>query len=51
MTEAALDVRHVPFMGDTLIAARDENGVIWVGVRWMAQGIGLNETRVRREKR
>lgn len=51
MTEAALDVRHVSFMGDTLIAARDENGVIWVGVRWMAQGIGLNETRVRRERK
>ena len=36
-----LEVKHVDFMGADLVAAKDENGTIWAGVRWMCDGIGL----------
>ena len=29
-------------MGAELMAARDKDGVIWGGVRWMCDGIGLS---------
>lgn len=37
-----LEVRKVPFMGTELMAARDNAGQIWAGVRWMCDGIGLS---------
>ncbi len=37
-----LEVRKVPFMGKELMAARDNNGQIWAGVRWMCNGLGLS---------
>ena len=37
-----LEVRKVPFMGTELMAARDNDGQIWAGVRWMCDGIGLS---------
>lgn len=39
-----LEVRKVPFMGTELMAARDNDGQIWAGVRWMCNGIGMNKT-------
>lgn len=36
-----LEVKHVDFMGADLVAAKDENGTIWAGVRWMCDGMGL----------
>ena len=38
-----LEVRKVPFMGTELMAARDSDGQIWAGVRWMCHGIGLSK--------
>ncbi len=38
-----LEVKKVPFMGTELMAARDNNGQIWAGVRWMCHGIGLSK--------
>ena len=38
-----LEVRKVPFMGTELMAARDNDGQIWAGVRWMCDGIGFSE--------
>lgn len=38
-----LDVTTVTFLGTSLLAARDMDGQIWVGVRWMCDGIGLTE--------
>ena len=38
-----LEVKRVPFMGTDLMAARDEGGTIWAGVRWMCDGIGLSK--------
>ena len=37
-----LEVRKVPFMGTELMAARDNSGQIWAGVRWMCNGLGLS---------
>ena len=37
-----LEVKSVPFMGTELMAAKDENGTIWAGVRWMCDGMGLS---------
>ena len=39
-----LEIKRVPFMGTELMAARDNDGRIWAGVRWMCGGIGLNKT-------
>ena len=39
-----LEVRKVPFMGTELMAARDNDGQIWAGVRWICNGIGMNKT-------
>lgn len=37
-----LEVKRVPFMGTDLMAAKDESGTIWAGVRWMCDGMGLS---------
>lgn len=36
-----LEVKHVSFLDADLVAAKDENGTIWAGVRWMCDGMGL----------
>lgn len=46
-----LQIKKVPFMGTDLMAARDGNGQIWAGVRWMCDGIGLNENQSRAERK
>lgn len=45
----ALDVRIVPFMDAELMAARDEDGQIWAGVRWMCNGIGFSKGQMQRQ--
>lgn len=37
-----LEVKTIPFLGTELMAARDEEGKIWAGVRWLCDGIGLS---------
>ncbi|MCI9122202.1 MAG: hypothetical protein HFG00_11895 [Oscillibacter sp.] len=44
-----LEIRRVPFMGAELMAARDNDGQIWAGVRWMCDGIGLSEGQRKRQ--
>ena len=39
-----LEIKKVPFMGAELMAARDADGQIWAGVRWMCDGIGLSKS-------
>ena len=47
-----LSVKAVPFMGDELMAAKDEkSGKIYAGVRWMCEGIGLSSDQARNERR
>lgn len=49
--ENELEIKRVPFMGAELMAARDTDGQIWAGVRWMCAGIGLNENQSRHERK
>lgn len=44
-----LQVRNVPFMGTELMAAQDESGQVWAGVRWMCDGIGMTEGQRKRQ--
>jgi len=44
-----LEIKKVPFMGAELMAARDEEGQIWAGVRWMCDGVGLSQGQTNRE--
>ena len=46
-----LAVKDVQFNGATLRAAQDAENMIWVGVRWVCQGIGLSEGQARRERK
>ncbi len=41
--ENELEIKRVPFMGAELMAARDTDGQIWAGVKWICNGIGLNK--------
>lgn len=40
---ADLQVKQIDFLGNTLMAAQDNDGIIWAGVRWLCDGIGLTE--------
>lgn len=44
-----LEIKKVPFMGTDLVAARDGDGQIWAGVRWMCNGIGLSKGQTQRQ--
>ena len=39
----SLEVKQVPFMGTSLMAAQDNDGQIWAGVSYICNGIGLNK--------
>lgn len=45
-----IEIRKVPFMGEELIAARDNEGNIYAGLRWMCEGIGLSEGQSKNER-
>lgn len=47
--ENTLEIKKVPFMGTELMAARDNDGQIWAGVRWMCDGIGMSEGQRKRQ--
>lgn len=40
--ENELEIKRVPFMGAELMAARDTDGQIWAGVKWICNGLGLS---------
>lgn len=42
-------VKSVDLMGDTVMAAQDSDGVIWVGVRWLCQGMGMSDGQYKRQ--
>ena len=44
-----LEIKRVPFLGTELMAARDEVGQIWAGVRWMCDGLGLSKGQMQRQ--
>lgn len=45
-----LEIKRVPFLGTELMAARDESGQIWAGVRWMCDGLGLSVGQMKSER-
>ena len=46
-----LVVKDVEFHGDILRAAQDPDGKVWVGVRWMCQGMGFDNERMKNERK
>jgi len=46
-----LVVKNVELFGDTVIAAQDENGVIWAGVKWFCEGLGLSKGQMQGERK
>lgn len=44
-----LVVKSVNLMGDEVMAAQDKTGVIWVGIRWMCNGLGMTEGQMKRQ--
>jgi hypothetical protein len=46
-----LSVKAVPFMGDELMVAKDEEtGKIFAGVKWICDGFGLSEGQAKSER-
>ena len=46
-----LAVKDVQFNGAMLRAAQDAENIIWVGVRWVCQGLGLSEGQIKNERK
>lgn len=46
-----LAIKDIEFNGAMLRAAQDIEGKIWVGIRWMCQGIGFNDGKVKTERK
>lgn len=46
-----LIVKNVDLFGDTVVAAQDKDGVIWVGVRWICNGLGLSKGQMQGERK
>lgn len=44
-----LEVKSVDVLGSQIMAAQDNSGVIWVGVRWMCQGMGMSDGQYKRQ--
>lgn len=42
-------VKSVDLMGDTVMAAQDSDGVIWVGIKWICQGMGMSDGHYKRQ--
>lgn len=42
-------VKNVDLMGDTIMAAQDHEGVIWVGVRWICNALDMTEGQMKRQ--
>lgn len=44
-----LIVKSVDLMGDTVMAAQDNEGTIWVAVRWMCNALDMTEGQMKRQ--
>lgn len=44
-----LEVKNVDVLGSQIMAAKDTNNIIWVGVRWMCQGMGMTAGQWKRQ--
>ena len=48
---SGLAIKDVRFNGATLRAARDTENIIWVGVAWVCQGLGLSDGQMKNERK
>lgn len=39
----------VDVLGDSIMAAQDKNGFVWVGVRWVCDALGMTEGQMKRQ--
>lgn len=46
-----MQVKEVDFNGATLLAAQTEDGKVWVGVKWICEGLGLTEGQIKSERK
>ena len=46
-----LAVKDVQFNGSTLRAVQDAENIIWVGVRWVCEGLGLSKGQMQNERK
>ena len=44
-----LEVKNVDVLGSQIMAAKDADNIIWVGVRWMCQGMGMTAGQWKRQ--
>lgn len=44
-----LVVKNVNLFGDTIMAAKDKEGQVWAGVRWLCDGLGLSRGQMNNE--
>lgn len=51
MNMSGLAIKDVRFNGATLRAAQDAENIIWVGVVWVCQGLGLSEGQMKNERK
>ncbi len=51
MQNGLVQVKEVGFLEDTLLAAQDEKGDIWVAVNWVSKGIGLSDGQMKSERK
>lgn len=42
-------VKNVDVFGDSVMAAKDRDGTIWVGIKWMCQGMGMSDGQYKRQ--
>lgn len=45
-----LSVKDVDLFGDTVVAAQDKDGMIWAGVRWICERLGLSDGQTKNER-
>jgi len=51
MRKKELIVKDIDFYGDMLKAAKDSQGVVWVGIPWICKGMGLTKDQIRNERK
>lgn len=51
MNGYGLAIKDVQFNGATLRVAQDAENIIWVGVRWICQGLGLSKGQMQNERK
>lgn len=45
-----LTVKNVNLFGDTVVAAQDNDGKVWAGVKWICDGLGLTKGQMQNER-